>query len=284
MTNVTNEKEIKLNGAVIYWSLAEDTSAVALDAGLRGLGLDTFTAEKNTPKGAVKIAVRKTYGGKSTQITEVNGKYSVSYPVAVKTNGVDDIDYVKAFTVEHSTDGASLIFRSPTTGMVVQPNGYHNAQSVFNHEMGLCASHKVLRCLTRVLDHLNGVTLRDRGGLYWLPQDKMATFNSVAQVIQNAGSNTVYTLTTAHDTESVRAICDALTNEVNSELDTINKNIMDPEKKKRAKKTNQTRAVNLRAQVAEYESILGTALDSLKDRCDEADTAAAVTILAAFGA
>ena len=54
--------------------------------------------------------------------------------------------------------------------------------------------------------------------------------------------------------------------------------------KKRAMKSRQDRAVNLRAQVAEYESILGTALDSLKERCDEADTAAATTILAAFGA
>ena len=280
------EKEIKLNGAVVFWSLGEDTSAVDLDTGLRGLGLDAYTAEKNTALGAVKIALTKTYGGKSATIARVGGleKYAVSYPKAVVTNGVDDIDYIKAFTVEYSTDKSVMIFRSPTTGMVVQPNGYHNAQAIYTNEMSTCARHKVARCLTRVVGYLNGVALRDRGGLYWLPQDKMATFNAVAKVIQDAGSNSVYTVRTAHDTESVRAICDALTSEVNSELDTINADIMGGDIKKRAMKSRQDRAVNLRAQVAEYESILGTALDSLKERCDEADTAAATTILAAFGA
>jgi len=280
------EKEIKLNGAVVFWSLGEDTSAVDLDTGLRGLGLDAYTAEANTPNGAVKIALTKTYGRKGVKIDALPSAdgYVVTYLKADNQNGVKTLEYDVAFSVEYSTDRSTLIFRSPTTGMVVQPNGYQNAQAIYAHEMSTCARHKVARCLTRIVGHLNGVALRDRGGLYWLPQDKMATFNGVAEVIQNAGGNSVYTVRTAHDTESVRAICDALTNEVNSELNTINADIMSGDIKKRAMKSRQDRAVNLRAQVAEYESILGTALDSLKERCDEADTAAATTILAAFGA
>mgnify|MGYP003632057327 CR=1 FL=1 len=281
------EKEIKLNGGVVFWSLGEGTNAQALEAGLTALGLDTFTAEANTPNGALKIALTKTYGRSGVKIDALpsGDGYVVTYLKGDNQNGVKTLDYEVAFSVEYPTDiTGSLIFRSPKTGMVVQPNGHVNAQAIYTNEMSTCARHKVARCLTRIVTHLNGVALRDRGGLYWLPQSKMATFGDVARVVQNAGSNSVYTVRTAHDTESVRAICDALTNEVNSELDTINADIMGGDIKKRAMKSRQERAVNLRSQVAEYESILGTALDSLKDRCDEADTAAATTILAAFGA
>ena len=280
------EKEIKLNGGVVFWSLSETTDAKSLEAGLRAIGLDRFTAEPNTPNGAVKIALTKTYGQRGVKIDALpsGDGYVVTHLKGDNQNGVNTLDYEVAFSVEYSTDKSTLIFRSPKTGMVVQPNGHVNAQAIYSHEMSTTASHKVARCLKRIIGHLNGIALRDKGGLYWLPQSKMATFGDVARVVENAGSNSVYTVRTAHDTESVRAICAALTNEVNFELGLVNADIMNPEKKKRAKKTSQARAVNLRAQVAEYESILGTALDSLKDKCDDTDAAAATAILSAFGA
>ena len=94
----------------------------------------------------------------------------------------------------------------------------------------------------------------------------------------------MYNIKTVHDVDGVRAICDALSTSVKTELSTIQTEIEYGDLKKRALTSRQTRAQELRSQVADYESILGETLDALKDDCADVDAAAITTILANFGA
>jgi hypothetical protein len=143
---------------------------------------------------------------------------------------------------------------------------------------------KVMRCLTRIIEHFNGTPMRGRGGLYWIPEQNIPAFKKVSDIMTLGNlRNEVDLMRTAHDVDSVRAVCRGLKRRVKSEVATISKSLMNPDITDKAKVKKDKEAQNLYSSIADYKNMFGDALSSLEEVSDQADAAAVIEVLQAFG-
>ena len=281
-----NETKVSLNGAVIFFTLSDDSSYGLLEAGFTQIGMSRFIPEKNTAKAALKSSMVKTFGSRRTKIDPLEGKpgYAVTRVKGDMENNVRTLDYDVEFTAEIPTNSHWFPFHDPSTGQVIEPDGADECRKRFWEELQLVPSHKVSRALVNIIEgHLGGVRLRETGGIYWIPQDSMDAWDLLSVVVESAGSNSIYKMVTAIDNDSVRALCDALTRSVESEVASMNNDIMSGDLGKRALDSRREKADELRTKVKSYEKILGMTLDGLSAQCEETDAAAVAACLSTFG-
>ena len=134
--------------------------------------------------------------------------------------------------------------------------------------------------------------MRPTGGFYWIPEPALPRWNAIAQAIQSSspdGSNIVYSLKTAMDDELRTAVIGGLTHSLESELGTMEEEVMacddDGSFKlgKRALKTKKTRCNCLRQRIDGYQRMFSVALEDLTEQLDRAESALAVAALSSMG-
>lgn len=113
----------------------------------------------------------------------------------------------------------------------------------------------------------SAVVLRDRGGFYFVPRDRVELWRRVERAISAAGDHKVYEIPAMRTREAVEAICDALRKEAEDEIASIEAWLKD-------EAVASTRGVNAYSRAAQacveklasYEKLLGVGLLDLSDR------------------
>ena len=126
----------------------------------------------------------------------------------------------------------------------------------FFAQQGLFAPEDITGWLVKLAYANGAVTLRDSGGVYFIPRPAMEFWNKAADAIQSASDHKVFRIPAMRNDEAVAAIIDAVTQEAEQEAQKINDEIMTG-LGDRAIETRKTRIVELLAKVGSYEELVG---------------------------
>lgn len=264
---MNQSSSIKLGGVVTFFRSSQYTHRQGLLDGLTTLGLAGFCPDKRTPIAALKDALESVFP--THRIETLKNK--MAYEVISVDRGDDRNTYAHQFWV--GIDKANLID--------VRPFDYDMASAIareFNKHLGLVNANAVTQCLIAVIAHYHGTHLGGRGNIYWLSNDRLREWQEVARVVESCPhqgkGNAVYCIPHELGVEAVRAVKDAITQEVTQESSRLHEEIISGELGERALENRQLQADLLRDKIALYEEILQVGLGSLREGLDKAEQAA----------
>jgi hypothetical protein len=134
--------------------------------------------------------------------------------------------------------------------------------------------------LCKTMDAVQAVSLRDTGGVYFVPRYALPQWERVVRALRAATQHVISNVPALTSSEAVSAILDALEQEagaqlaqLESDLDAHMKDETDPDAKKlgsRALNTRIERTEAMGAKLGAYESLLGSKLDALRENISRA--------------
>jgi hypothetical protein len=261
-------QDIKIGGAVTYWSLGLWTELEKLKTDFTTLGLEKFVPEPRTPAACLKNALEACYPAYLVRPLKTK---DAGFAVVEETRGMDENQYRTVVTARVE----------PGVKVSVTPYDYQVTQIIleqFNKHLGLLRPAQVTDALVKYIESLGGTKLRPGGGLYWLADQHLYSWLEVVSAVERAGlskMHSVYLLRTVMDADAVRAVQDAVTQEIMTEAESLHKEVLGGELGERALEHRRQAAMRLREKTREYEEILGVGLDSLRQSCDKLEDAAA---------
>ena len=260
------QSQVSAAGAVVYWS-AGPTQRELIAERMRQLGLEGFIPPQRTSSAALKDAL-KAYAASRSEKRKGRDKLVQAHKQQSK-HGFELVDVERNEDRNYYTHDFSV--RVDEFGSVNVLNGYADRselQKLFDEHQSILTGSSVGQALVRLMAHLNGVSLRQSGGIYWLPEDSVDRWLAVARAVEEAGegeTNKVYLLRTAMDENTVRAVRDAVCGEVLGSAKPLAEEIASGTLGEGALETRKTAAMELHKRIGVYEEILGEALKSLHD-------------------
>jgi len=245
-------------GAVVWWRLSGEVPVDRLAAAwqLRGLDPDLLPGEPSPAK-RVRRAV--------DQVARARlGRHLVrplvgpsSWAVVDETATADDLDYRIAFRAR--LDGDDLEVDGPVQYA-------EQLRDAYEHHRAHLSSNDVSKWLLDAMARLRAVGLRQGGGIYFVPRDRVPELRTIASVLADVSGHEVYEVPALKSDEAVRAILHAVLDEADQELGRIGREMEDGELGERALKGRQRRCGDLLDKVADYERLLGESMDGIRER------------------
>ena len=273
---------LKIGGCVVFWKIGEFTRRSVLVDALSNEGMDASVPEPRTGAACLRDALGDTFPKKQSYKIFPKKVKDAFEVVSVKYNDTDDNSYETVLNVSIDKDDC----------ITVRPYSFTikgHIEDNFRKQLGRLRTANVGQMLVSHCNALNGTCLRPAGGLYWLPPSAMRSMKLMADAVSAAanvqGGNTVYFLTHEMNEDAVRAIRDAISDEVLAESARIHDEIVSGELGGRALKARASQAEALRVKIKSYDSILDCGLSYLKASVDKAEAAiAAGAVLEGAGA
>ena len=138
-----NTVEVNLSGAIVYFTLGEDSDHPTIKSGFDAIGLGHAIPETNTPLSALKSALVRTFGNRQTKIDALVKPaqgYTVTRVRGEIENSLRTLDYSVAFTAEVPAT-THLPFFNPSTGQQVEPDGAGECRVRFMSNLNNVSSH-----------------------------------------------------------------------------------------------------------------------------------------------
>jgi len=252
-------------GVVTFWTLSSNTDRAKLQQALNALGLDTPVPER-TAQAALRAAMEQ----------HARATIQTSKTTRVLVRPLEDRDGYAI--VQEEAEGQSLYY-SPGVKATLAEDGSLNTYGIwdiedaYRQEQNILPAANVAGMLTGILSRLGAVALREKGGVYWLPQDAVDAWGLIAKAVEASGEgNAVFQVKTGLDGEAIRAIEAALAHEVRRDTQTIRDEIASGDLGDRALENRKAKAAAIRTKIEHYESILQRQLAGLKDLADRATT------------
>lgn len=275
-----NTREIEVDGAVVYWS-AGPTRRQLLIEQVRQFALDELVPEQRTDAACLKAAMRdycdaraQRRRGRDKLLQPRKKQKHNGFEVLDVERGEEGNDYRMDFAAKVTESGAIVVTRG-------QADASELRRAFDTHKAQLTGA-AVGQFLVEVLARLGGLALRPSGGVYWIRGAVVPHWEAIANVVEECAAegsrNTVYSITHAFNERSIRAVKDAIIGEVTTASDALLEEIKCNELGQEALTRRQVVAAALHARVAQYEQILGEALDTLHQAICVAEEAAAAAV------
>ena len=136
----------------------------------------------------------------------------------------------------------------------------------------------------RMLPHLNAVTLRDRGGIYYVPPTTINLWQMIAGVIADVGGGKVFEMPAMECDKAVDAILDAVSREAEDAIEKMEKALVEEDLGAQALKNRVAKLDKVLSKVSSYEEMLGSSLMELHQRCEMLSAQMAAAIMSAEAA
>lgn len=127
----------------------------------------------------------------------------------------------------------------------------------------------------------SAVGLRDRGGIYFVPQPEVQSWNTFADLITKVSSCRIYEIPAMRTERAVGAVLDAVTREAEAMVANMQDAIASGNLGTRALATKKQRCEVMEAKVAGYEALLGVKMSALQGKLEELRAATVAAIIVA---
>lgn len=273
---------LRADGVITLWSLSDQTSLPAIETGLKALGLEAYTPHARTELAALRAALEVVHPGERTLIRPT--KTRDGFVVVNEERREKGNDYRTAYVVRPLEDEAVV----PSLDFEPHPGNDTAAKLLdeYERQRQVLPGNSVSKALIALLQHHLGATsLRERGGVYWLPGSKLPAWREVIQVVESSAMsgarNAVYVYSHRMDADAVRGVFDAICGEVSQEADRLQAEVFSGELGSRAMATRRDEAKAMRTKVKLYEELLGVSLGHLTQSLEKVETSLAASTLLA---
>jgi hypothetical protein len=260
----------------VFWRSARWSHRQTLFDGLSRLGLERFCPSKRTNLACLYDALCAAFPGRDHQVERLDD--TNAYEVVQIHRGTEKNEY------RHR--GKFTIGKEDRV-ITLTPYDWNTLDSVttqFNRFLGYVRGQDVTECLVSLINHWGGTCLKPNGGMYWLPDSWLPQWEALAQVVSSAAmsvSGRLYQFRVARDAHTLRAVIDALTEEIEAEVCSIDQDVTSAELGHRALETRRRLANALASKVEKYESLFSLPLPKLRENLSRVELAAAQAALLA---
>lgn len=270
---------IGLGGAVVFWSLGEFSDREQLKQGFESLGRGALTPEVRTQAACLRDALADLFQERDGLLIRPLAKKN-GFAVIAEERGEDTNSLTHVVTAK--IEGDNAISLSP-----FNQDQAERLKTSYDRYMGMVRPAALAGSLIKAMGTLGGQRLRPGGGVYWLPGERVDEWSSICAVVEAAACNgtksAIYRIEHDFNSESVRAVRDAVIEEVQAASARLKKEIMSGDLGERALETRQYQAEELRRKVELYESILNVGLESCRAVIEEAANAEAAAVILQSG-
>ena len=265
--------DLEIGGAVVFWSLAEWTDRARLEVEFARLGLAALVPDPRPAPACLRAALDEVFGGPRVLVRPLATRDG--FVVVKEDRGVAANRYQTELTARVAGDPPNLAFDpwDARAGWV---------ESAYRAQLGRVPAAQVSTALVKAVESLGGIRLRPSGAVYWVPGPRLEAFADAARAVERAADgrpSAVYLLRHRLDRDAVRAVRDAVVQEVRDEAGRICAEVTAGDLGARALETRKKKAGDLREKVLLYEDLLAVGLQGLHAAVDAADQAAATAAL-----
>jgi hypothetical protein len=257
-------------GAIVWWALSGTCTVQGLSEALATAGSLAIPPERPSQKVVMHRACVAVARTADLDVAIVKGGYALTRrPV-------------------EEDDGLVHELRSTIVATAKTGSGYDGIPDVCDALRAAAATEKetlsasdVSAWLCSRLENLGAVALRERGGVYFIPEDATRRFEKVCKALAAATSHRVYTVPALRTESAVEAILAALEQDTQKSVDAIAAAVASGEIGSKGLATKEKELATLVGRLSRYEELLGRKLDAVRAKADEAARATAVAMLAA---
>jgi hypothetical protein len=285
-----NTQSMRIGGALCYWDITKSTSLPMIADGLKSFGLAKYIPEPRTQQSCLRAVLDDVY---------VPPEKEQRYVVRPVKNGITGFAVVSERPKDHAMPGDDWGTVIATAGftedgtLVVEPHDYDKVRAIEDGMRGAAEwlpAASVGKCLSELIEYYDGVTLRSAGGLYWLNNTALDDWKRVADLFEaasvtaNTKPSNVYALSVTADDQMIRAVGNALTDEVEAACRAIEDDVKDPDMRPNVCLRRMEKAGEVEAKVRRYEAAFGEPMAKLTALTQQAATNAAMACLKASAA
>lgn len=262
---ITNEN-IETAGAVTYWRLSGETDLSRLSALWVAAGLD----EKSLPsapseKLALSRALRDNESTKHKLVKAAGGWWAM---LATNSNNQGDVATTQLLKARYFEGRAEIVATDNVTDLVRYDvnNMIHAIRRAFTAHAETLAASDVSIWLINLAETQKATSLRESGGVYFLPRNAVDYWAKVAEVLKGCGHQ-VFAIPALRTEEAIAAILDGITHEAESACAALHAEMSQPLESlpgTRAMNTKIASCETLAAKVSEYEALLDLDLGALQ--------------------
>lgn len=273
---VTNQ--MQATGAIVYCRTSGGIPLAELEAEWHRLGLDPdLLPGGRTEDAALRRALLDVKFGARELVRPLAGSAGLALVDESAQN--EDLDYVILLR-------ARVVYtpHAPTT-VAVDPPDHPRAVALadaFAEHLLKLSNAKISAWIWGILGgHVRTVSLRETGGVYFVPKTTLATWRGMTEAISNVADVKFYEIPAMNSDDAVEAILDAIQAEAEAEINGMAVDLAKTGEEalgKRALATREGTARRVRDKVREYETLLGKQLAGLQSKMDtlDADLSAAM--------
>jgi hypothetical protein len=283
MTNlvaIQGDEQLETAGAISYWSLEGEVDLDGLRQSLTIEGLEARllptgpTLQEALVRGARASCID------SRQLVRPLGKrgaWAFVQERAVRTDGPDvELEYQQILTGQvvlvQQADGSKR--EEPEVKIA---RGVERTEAVdqlvdqilaeCDRQRGILAANDVSWWLVYVAKQLHAVSLRERGGVYFVPRDVLPTWRKIARILADETQHKVFEIPAVKTEEAVDAILTAVRAHVRAKF-TEAEEYLSGKTSTRGLNALERELEGMKGYVAHYVNLLGVALPELTDKLE----------------
>lgn len=258
-TGIIAVNDIATAGAIVWWRLSGDTNVSAIEEAWLASGLDRRLLP--APPSSAAAASRAC----SEQVDK--DRFIRSIPAKAGASGWAVVDQVISNGALDYKVVAKV--RTSAQGITIEPDSNPLAEKLkADYQIALAryTINDISGWLTKLVFEAKAVSLRDTGGVYFVPKEGTELFRKMVDVLQNVSHHQVFEVPALKSEEAVEAILDAVTMEATKEARVIETELDTGNIKHRALGSREKKVKALQEKIETYERLLGRNLGEIKDR------------------
>lgn len=246
-------------GALLFWRLKGPTTIDELRDAFVDLKLDVdLLPSAPSPADMLRRAVQSLRSRE--RIVHSVGRTNGYVLIGVETDGDENVTTQVTMKVKLDQVGR-LVVHGGTDEMV------NDVNDAFKRAADELTSEDVSAWLaTLAKETLDGVALREGGGLYFIPNDKLKELDVYMQALLSCSDHAIYRIPAMAGVDAVKAVLDGIADEASSAISSIEADLASGKYGARGLETRVDITDRVEQKVARYEAALGTKLDTLRDR------------------
>lgn len=250
-------EETRGAGGLTYWSLSGDVSPQALAA---VWGTHNLPEEKLPEPPSATVAFSravKEQQGKRRLVRRTSRGYAIVNERLVDKDEDQPLEY--QVELEVWLNAAGQVEADYHCEVATQ------IRTAYEHHLENCSAEDIGSWLCRLVRGADGVSLRDSGGFYFVPPDRLEAWRSVMSALSAVSAHHVYIIPAMRSEDAVAAILAAVQAEATAEADIVEADLAG-ELGVRALNTRDGRLADVEAKVGRYEALLGVTLEALREK------------------
>lgn len=250
--------DAKMAGAIVWWRLTGHLNLDKLAAAWAAAGLDVKLLPGSPSPVAAMHRAAEEQSGKRRLIRPLQG--TRGWAVVDETVKDDKLEYQQLCTV-----------RLNETQLLIEPHDSELAPKIqdrFDYYQRTLTINDSSGWITSLARHLKAVSLRETGGVYFIPETAVDDFRKMAGVIAEVCDHVIYEVPALQTDKAVTAILDAVLREADQEVSMMETELDTGDLKERALNNRLGKTQTITEKIEVYETLLGKSLDGMRDRLE----------------
>ena len=276
---VVTEKN-EMCGAIVMWSLDGGVKFQDIEAAWAASGLEIDDCPSRPSPGATLRATMSSFAKRNRIVRPIGeGQLGLVEELVVDksadlTAGEEPLEHrTLAVAKMLATEDIEVTSRDPRLAQDIV-DAYNSARDF------LGVTEFSMWLTTMVQSRMNGVPLRPRGGVYFVPRDQVGMLDKLAQVIEQVSSHKLYRISALKTNEAVEAILDAVVREASEVVADVTEEADSGKLTKRSGKSRKALLEATKGRLETYEALLDARREEMHAKLEAAEAHLAVMIMA----